>query len=58
MLERLLWEEEGQTIAEYGPIMFFIALLCIVILTLLGTKIRDWYAHSTSEIGSATNTTE
>lgn len=32
--------EEGQTLPEYGLIIFLIALVCIAALTLLGTNIQ------------------
>ncbi len=53
MLQRLLWEEDGQTLAEYGPVIFFIALFCIVIITLLGGKIRDaFFVRAATDIGT------
>ena len=35
-----LWEgQEGQTLAEYGLILFLIAVVCVLALTFLGTQI-------------------
>jgi pilus assembly protein Flp/PilA len=36
----LFSREEGQTLPEYGLIIFLIALICIAALTLLGTNIN------------------
>jgi len=58
MLRRLLTDEGGQTLAEYGPVLFFIALASIVILTLLGEKVRDaFFVRATTEVGSVRTTT-
>jgi Flp pilus assembly pilin Flp len=35
----LMRREEGQTLTEYGLIIFFIALVCIVALTGLGVSV-------------------
>jgi len=41
MLARLLREEEGQTLIEYGLLVALIAVVSIAILTVLGRKTRD-----------------
>jgi len=33
--------EEGQALVEYALILFLIAVVCITVLTTLGTKVRD-----------------
>jgi pilus assembly protein Flp/PilA len=35
----LLEAQEGQTLAEYGLILFLIAVVCVLALTFLGTQI-------------------
>jgi Flp pilus assembly pilin Flp len=35
----LFGREEGQTLPEYGLILFFIAIVCIAALTLLGVNV-------------------
>jgi Flp pilus assembly pilin Flp len=38
---KILVGEEGQTLAEYGLILFLIAVVCVLALTFLGSSIRD-----------------
>ncbi|NCO32583.1 MAG: Flp family type IVb pilin [Armatimonadetes bacterium] len=58
MIKCFVVEEDGQTLAEYGPVLFFIALASIVILTLLGGKIRDaYFVRANTEIGQVGTST-
>jgi pilus assembly protein Flp/PilA len=41
MVKRLWFEEEGQTLIEYGLLVALIAIVAIAILSVLGRKIRD-----------------
>jgi Flp pilus assembly protein, pilin Flp len=43
LLRRLLKEEEGQTLVEYGLLVALIALVVIAALTLLGQKIANTF---------------
>ena len=36
-----LRREEGQALVEYALILFLIAVVCIAVLTTLGTRVRD-----------------
>ena len=36
-----LRREEGQALVEYALILFLIAVVCITVLTTLGTRVRD-----------------
>jgi Flp pilus assembly pilin Flp len=36
-----LKSESGQALVEYALILFFVAIVCIGVLTLLGTGVRD-----------------
>jgi pilus assembly protein Flp/PilA len=38
-LRQLLKKEEGQTLSEYGMILFFLVIVAIAAVTLLGTNI-------------------
>ncbi len=51
---RLLREEEGQTLVEYGLLVALIALVCIGILTVLGTKIRNVFVNVNTNMKSTT----
>ncbi|NCO38515.1 MAG: Flp family type IVb pilin [Armatimonadetes bacterium CG_4_10_14_3_um_filter_66_18] len=54
MIKRLLVEEEGQTLVEYGLLVSLIALVVIAILTVLGRKIRNLFVTVNSNITSST----
>jgi pilus assembly protein Flp/PilA len=43
MLRRLLKEEEGQTLVEYGLLVALIALVVIAALTILGRKVANTF---------------
>ena len=43
MFRRLLKEEEGQTLVEYGLLVALIALVVIAALTILGRKIANTF---------------
>jgi pilus assembly protein Flp/PilA len=43
LLRRLLVEDEGQTLVEYGLLVALIALVVISALTLLGRKIANTF---------------
>ncbi len=43
LLHRLLKEEEGQTLVEYGLLVALIALVVIAALTVLGRKVSNTF---------------
>jgi pilus assembly protein Flp/PilA len=43
ILKKLVKEEEGQALTEYGLIIGLIAVVCIAAITLLGGKVRDLF---------------
>jgi pilus assembly protein Flp/PilA len=43
LLRRLLVEDEGQTLVEYGLLVALIALVVIAALTILGNKIANTF---------------
>jgi pilus assembly protein Flp/PilA len=43
LLRRLLKEEEGQTLVEYGLLVALIALVVIATLTVLGRKVANTF---------------
>jgi Flp pilus assembly pilin Flp len=42
-VRRLLTREEGQTLTEYGLILFFIAIVAITAVTLLGERVSGMF---------------
>lgn len=43
MVKRLIHEEGGQTLLEYGLLVSLIGLVCIAVLTLLGGRVRNLF---------------
>ena len=54
MIRRLLAEEEGQTLVEYGLLVSLIALVVIAILTVLGQKLRNVFVTANVNLTSTT----
>ena len=44
LISRVIGREEGQTLTEYGLILFFIAVIAIVAVTLLGHNISTLFS--------------
>ncbi|MDH7576897.1 MAG: Flp family type IVb pilin [Bacillota bacterium] len=40
VLKRLVWEEDGQTLTEYGILLALIAVGVIAVLVVMGPKIK------------------
>jgi pilus assembly protein Flp/PilA len=36
-------KEEGATLAEYGLLLILIAVICVAVITLLGTQISEMF---------------
>lgn len=49
-LKRLVQEEEGQGMAEYGLILALVAIVVIATLTLLGGKIKTVFENISSSL--------
>jgi pilus assembly protein Flp/PilA len=49
-MKRLIREEGGQTLLEYGLLVSLIALVCIAILTLLGERVRNLFVTVNNSI--------
>ncbi len=50
LLRRLLKDEEGQTLVEYGLLLALIALVVIAALTVLGQKIATTFNTISQEL--------
>ena len=44
LISRLKAREEGQTLTEYGLLLFFIAVVAILAVTFLGTQISSIFS--------------
>ena len=49
-MKRLLREEEGQTLVEYGLILALIAVVVIAVLYALGQKVRNVFVTINNHI--------
>ncbi len=47
---RFFYEEEGQTLVEYGLLISFIALAIITAVTLFGKKLTNYYSNANNQI--------
>lgn len=54
MVRRLLSDEDGQTLVEYGLLVALIVLVVIAIMTLLGTKVRNLFVRVSTSTRSST----
>jgi Flp pilus assembly pilin Flp len=45
-----LKREEGQTMAEYGLLIAFIALVALIGATLLGTSLKDFFTSIANQV--------
>ena len=52
MLRRLIWEEEAQTLVEYGLLVSLVCVVCVAITTVLGRRIRDIFVTVNQSISS------
>ena len=52
MVKRLVSEEEGQTLVEYGLLVSLIAIVAIAILAILGSKVRDVFVQTNTRMTS------
>ena len=54
MIERFCWEEEGQTLVEYGLLISLISLVVLTILTAMGERLRSGFSAATKAIATST----
>lgn len=55
MFPQFVYEEEGQTLVEYGLLISLIALVVIAVLTLLGGRVKATFNTATSNIKTVTS---
>ena len=54
MIKRLIIEEDGQSLIEYGLIIGLIALVEISVLGLMGGKLRAGFSIAAAQLSTAT----
>jgi pilus assembly protein Flp/PilA len=50
MLHQFVYEEDGQTLVEYGLLISLIALVVIAILSILGNRIKNTFNAAANAI--------
>ena len=50
MLKRLILEEEGQTLVEYGLLISLLALVVVAAVSLLGSKLLRYYGNANNQL--------
>ncbi|AFV10782.1 hypothetical protein Tph_c05440 [Thermacetogenium phaeum DSM 12270] len=55
ILRRLVWDQEGQGMAEYGLILALIAVAVIAILGTMGGQIGDTFQKVVDKLQDANN---
>ena len=50
MLKRLIFEEEGQTLVEYGLLISLIALVVVATVGLLGTRLLKYFENADNKL--------
>ncbi|PYQ92979.1 MAG: Flp family type IVb pilin [Acidobacteria bacterium] len=43
LLRRLIWEEQGQDLIEYALLAAFIAIVAVLAITAIGTRVNGVY---------------
>ena len=52
-LKRLIADEDGATLVEYGLLIALIAAICVVIIGTLGTTIQQAFQYTSDRITNA-----
>ncbi len=55
MFPQFVYEEEGQTLVEYGLLISLIALVVIAVLTLLGSRVKGTFNTAASNMKAVTS---
>ena len=49
-LRRLISDDRGATLVEYGLLLMLIALVCIGALVVIGTSVKNMYSNASNEL--------
>ena len=52
MFARFIFEEDGQSLVEYGLLIALIALVIVVALTAFGDSINNMYGRTTNKLAN------
>ena len=52
--KRFIQEEEGATAVEYAVMIVLIIVVCLAVITTLGTEVRDAFNTVASTLGATT----
>lgn len=52
LFNRFVREEDGQDLTEYAMLVAFIAFACILMVTLFGTNLNNWWSLVAGQVGS------
>lgn len=52
MLRKLLRDESGIAVTEYGLLIALVAVLLIGVVTIFGSSISSWFANKTNQVTS------
>lgn len=50
MLKRFIFEEEGQTLVEYGLLISLLTLVIVAAVALLGNKVGKYYGNANEQL--------
>ena len=50
MFKRFIFEEDGQSLIEYGLLLSLLAIVLVAVLTLFGNGIRDMYGRTNNQL--------
>ncbi len=53
-MAKLIYDEEGQTLVEYGLLVSLIAMVLISVLTLVGARLRTGFSVAANQIKTST----
>lgn len=53
LVKRIVKDERGQTLSEYGLLIALVAVACLVVLGLLGKSLYDKFSNVQQEIEGA-----
>ena len=50
MFKRFIFEEDGQSLIEYGLLLSLLAIVLVAVLSLFGGGVRDMYERTSNQL--------